>query len=90
VREHGGLTEKQLKQPFYYSRWFYCTNKACKTTLIMPDRFRVFRKQRDRDRDIVLDVLGRMAKDPFAGLDPYNPHSQHPGVDMETPPWDVP
>jgi hypothetical protein len=32
---------KQLRQPFYYTRWFNCTNKACKTTLIMRDEFKV-------------------------------------------------
>jgi len=31
IREHREVTEKQLQQPFYYSRWFYCTNRRCRT-----------------------------------------------------------
>ena len=34
---------KHLKQPYYYSRWFYCINPKCRATMVMPDRFRVFR-----------------------------------------------
>jgi len=43
IREHDGLRDKHLRQPFYYTRWFYCTNKQCKTTMIMPDRYKVER-----------------------------------------------
>lgn len=42
IREHKAITQKHLKQPFYYSRWFNCTNPECKTTLIMPDQYRVY------------------------------------------------
>lgn len=42
TREHLEITNKQLQQPFYYSRWYNCTNPECKTTLIMPDEFRVY------------------------------------------------
>ena len=42
VREHTEITDKHLRQPVYYSRWFYCSYPHCKTTLIMPDRYRVF------------------------------------------------
>jgi hypothetical protein len=28
-------------QPFYYTRWFRCTNKGCKTTLVMPERYKM-------------------------------------------------
>ena len=42
IREHIKTTEVELRKPFYYSRWFYCQNTSCKTTLIMPDRFKVF------------------------------------------------
>ena len=41
IREHKELTDKILAQPFYYSRWFYCDNKRCKTTLIMRDEYKV-------------------------------------------------
>lgn len=41
IREHRLIGDKQLRQPFYYSRWFNCTNKRCRTTLVMPPRFKV-------------------------------------------------
>jgi hypothetical protein len=46
VREHGAITEKHLAQPFYYTRWFRCTNRKCKTTLIMPEEFKVWNYDR--------------------------------------------
>jgi hypothetical protein len=47
IREHPAITEKQLHQPFYYSRWFCCINPHCKTTLIMPHRFQVWAEARE-------------------------------------------
>lgn len=44
AREHVGITDKQLRQPFYYSKWFNCKNQNCKTTLIMLDEFKVENK----------------------------------------------
>jgi hypothetical protein len=41
VREHKFITAKQLRKAFYYSRWFICVNPRCRTTTIVPDRFRV-------------------------------------------------
>jgi hypothetical protein len=73
IREHPEITDKQLRQPFYYSRWFNCINPTCKTTLVMPDRFRVFRNEETRKRfegpepddqppsDIVFETLDAMA-----------------------------
>jgi hypothetical protein len=46
VREHVELTDKHLRQPFYYSRWFNCNNPGCQTKQIMPSRFKVERDQR--------------------------------------------
>ena len=60
VREHGEVTAKMLRQPFYFSRWYYCRNRECRTTLIMPDEFKVFPLSKERLRpgdDIVMDVL---------------------------------
>jgi len=37
IREY----EKQLHQPPFYTRWFYCMNKTCKTKLVMPARFKM-------------------------------------------------
>jgi hypothetical protein len=44
IREHREIRPKQLKQPFYYARWFYCVNTDCQTTLIMQDQYRVWSK----------------------------------------------
>ena len=57
VREHGAITEKHLAQPFYYARWYRCTqSRQCKTTLIMPEEFKVW-NYKPSDGDIALDVL---------------------------------
>jgi hypothetical protein len=37
IREY----EKQLHQPSFYTRWFCCMNKTCKTKLVMPARFKM-------------------------------------------------
>jgi len=44
VREHPTLTDKMLRQPFYYSRWYCCKNPMCKRTLFMLDEYRVLNK----------------------------------------------
>ena len=44
IREHGRIGEKELQRPFYYRRWFYCTNKDCKTTTYMREEFKVCSK----------------------------------------------
>jgi hypothetical protein len=41
IHEHNSVGDKQLHQPFYYTRWFRCANKSCKTTLVMPERYKV-------------------------------------------------
>lgn len=41
IREHKVITAKELARPFYYSRWFYCSNPDCVTNLIMPERYKV-------------------------------------------------
>jgi hypothetical protein len=40
IREYDGIDEKQLREPSY-TRWFCCMNKTCKTTLVMPARYKV-------------------------------------------------
>lgn len=42
IRVHIEITAKQLRGPFYYQRWFNCTNSECSTTLIMKERFKVY------------------------------------------------
>ncbi len=36
IRTHQRILEKHLSQPFYYKRWFYCSNKDCRTKQINP------------------------------------------------------
>jgi hypothetical protein len=43
IHSHREIGNKLLSQPFYYERWYVCLNSTCKTTLIMPDEFRVWR-----------------------------------------------
>jgi hypothetical protein len=40
IREYDGVDEALPSQPFF-TRWFCCMNKACKTTLVMPARYKV-------------------------------------------------
>jgi hypothetical protein len=42
VRKHAKIGSKQLRQPFYYARWYYCVNRKCRATLIMPPEFKVW------------------------------------------------
>ena len=41
IREYAGLKEKHEGGAFSYRRWFCCMNKTCKTTLVMPARYRM-------------------------------------------------
>ena len=41
IREYSNLTDKDLHQPYFYTRWFCCMNKSCRTTLVMPERYKV-------------------------------------------------
>jgi hypothetical protein len=50
IREHNGVGDKQLRKPFYYARWFCCTNKSCKTTLVMPEQYKVKNPAESSDR----------------------------------------
>jgi hypothetical protein len=38
IREHAAITEKHLRQPHYYRRWFYCQNPQCRVTTVMHPR----------------------------------------------------
>jgi hypothetical protein len=74
VRAHREITAQHLSQPFYYSRWFVCINPRCRTTLIMPERFKVFRKGRRRSRaNVELSIQHR--ENTFRRLDPRDPHA---------------
>jgi len=41
IREYSNLTDKHLHRPYFYTRWFCCMNKSCRTTLVMPERYKV-------------------------------------------------
>lgn len=41
AREHTFISEKQLRQNYYYSKWFHCRNTNCQTTTFMDDKYRV-------------------------------------------------
>jgi hypothetical protein len=42
VRRHRQITDDQLCQDSYYSRWYVCAPfGACRTTTVMPPEFRV-------------------------------------------------
>ena len=40
IRQYDVMDEEQLRQSSY-TRWFCCMNEACKTTLVMPSRYKV-------------------------------------------------
>lgn len=42
TREHNGLKDRQLNQPYYYKQWDCCMNRDCKTTLVMDEAFKVW------------------------------------------------
>lgn len=42
VREHDVIRDKQLKQPYYFTRWFNCYNPNCNTTIFMKEEFKVW------------------------------------------------
>jgi hypothetical protein len=42
VREHADITEKLLRQRYYFRRWFHCTNRRCKVSTHVNPAYRVF------------------------------------------------
>ena len=41
IREYAEASKEHLDQPYLYTRWFCCMNKSCRTTLVMPERYKV-------------------------------------------------
>jgi hypothetical protein len=41
IREYAALNEKQERRASLYTRWFCCMNETCKTTLVMPTRYKM-------------------------------------------------
>lgn len=99
IREHVQITARELRRPFYYSRWFNCTNPRCQTTLIMPSRFIVWndngraaalRRLYEREN---LQRYARPEPPPFDDvvmqtLDELRPADELPPWDGVTPPWE--
>jgi hypothetical protein len=73
IREHAAITEKHLRQPFYYSRWFCCINPHCATKEIMPHRFRVWADTREIWEDPPKSPV-ELSGDP-----PWDDHGRHSG-----------
>jgi hypothetical protein len=44
TRKHIAITAKQLNQPFYFKRWYSCTNRECKTGIFMLEDWKVENK----------------------------------------------
>jgi hypothetical protein len=42
VCEHREITDRELRRPFYYARWYNCPHTDCQTTLIMPPEHKVW------------------------------------------------
>ena len=40
IRQYADLKEKQEGRVCFYTRWF-CVNEMCKTTLVMPERYKM-------------------------------------------------
>src|SRR5262245_47489985 len=45
IRAHREVTDKMLRQAFYYRQWFYCTNPKCVVSLYMREEHKVMPDQ---------------------------------------------
>ena len=41
------IRQKLLRKRYYFRRWFYCLHKDCRTTTVMWNEFRVYKKGSD-------------------------------------------
>ena len=74
IREHNGVGDKQLRKQFYYSRWFYCMNTSCKTTVVTAERYKIMNPV------VKSDTWPDNAKPTVMQPDPADPN--------ERPPWE--
>ncbi len=52
IREHAKLTEKHLvKQPYYFTRWFYCKNVGCKVSTHMSEAYKVVNPRQSMEKE---------------------------------------
>jgi hypothetical protein len=62
VREHDCVREKQLRQPYYYSCWYNCSHRNCKTTLVMPEEYKVWNDYQEGELARRLDAIREQLK----------------------------
>jgi hypothetical protein len=87
VREHKEVTAKELARPFYYARWFNCLNRRCRTTLIMPEEFKVINDSRVADR--LDDVVTAPARHHDVALEVLDAMQSTSGMNAgDRPPWE--
>jgi hypothetical protein len=41
IREYSNSTDQYLRRPYFYTRWLCYMNKSCRTTMVMPERYKV-------------------------------------------------
>lgn len=46
TREHTELRAKHFKQPYYFKKWYYCTNQSCPVTTHMAEEHKVWNKNK--------------------------------------------
>jgi hypothetical protein len=66
IREHRYITAKELRKPYYYSRWFFCRNPHCKTSTIVLPEYRVFNAitpETERRMAAITEQLGLALED---------------------------
>jgi hypothetical protein len=78
IREHDAIREKHLAQPYYFTRWFNCTNPKCRTNIQHRDRYKVWNKH-ERDKETVESDVSRW--EDYPGNPMY-------GDTSERPPWE--
>ena len=57
IREHDHIRPKQLRQPFYYRRWFRCMHADCKTKIVHREEFKVWNSEEDRRLEAIREQL---------------------------------
>jgi hypothetical protein len=70
IREHRSISAKELRRPFYYSRWYFCRNPRCKTTTIVLPEHRVFNAvtpETERRMTAIAGQLGMVLEDEVTG-----------------------
>jgi hypothetical protein len=94
IREHASITAKILAQPFYYSRWFFCTNRKCRATMFTTDEFKVLKEGTNvstlrRGDDVVMDVVLELSEsDHGQAFRQQRTITKHPDGTRTATPWE--